>query len=393
MKEYFYKKQYICLYLSKFCYSLGNSLIDIYGTVMLYKNGMSIATILFVYGLRFGIMGALSPLFLKISTKKGVATCALIANIFRIICSYMLLFRQTDNMILFIIFMGIPGALSNPIANAITNRYVESEHKGKYNSGINIAKILGTAVASGIVTYGVVSQNELFTFIIISIFFLLDYLFTGLIDYKPTEKPEKIYSKTLNYIMKSKSELKLIYSLRTFQIVERFFVPLYLYLALKDLVLFTTVILVSLSIQVFMVLVTGKLSDKDRKKTNTFVTAIRMIVSAIFLIIKNKWIISFNKTVYDNLGMVYETTFNTSIQEIIKDSKNNDALLSTVCEMCLCFTEIIVFSVLAIISIFIGEKIFILIFMSTIISLYIMNKKINNGLNVQNQNDTQAKIV
>lgn len=383
MKEYFYKKQYICLYLAKFCYSLANSLIDIYGTVMLYKNGMSIATILFVYGLRFGIMGALSPLFLKISTKKGVATCELIANIFRIICSYMLLFEKTNNMILFIIFMGIPGALSNPIGNAISNKYVESKHKGKYNSGINIAKILGTAIASSIVTYGVVSQNELFAFIIIVMCFLLDYLFTGLIDYKPTEKPEKLYSKTFKYIFRTKSELKLIYSLRTFQILERFFVPLYLYLALKDLVLFTTVILVSLTIQVFMVLVTGNLSDRNRKKTNTFVTMIRMIVSAIFLVIKNKWIISFNKTVYDNFGMVYETIFNTSIQEIIKESKNNDALLSTICEMCLCFTEVIVFSIFALISIWIGEKIFILIFISTIISLYIMNKKINNKLNTQ----------
>ena len=55
MKEYFYKRQYICLYLAKFCYSLANSLIDIFGTVMLYKNGMSIALILFVYDSLFSL--------------------------------------------------------------------------------------------------------------------------------------------------------------------------------------------------------------------------------------------------------------------------------------------------------------------------------------------------
>lgn len=33
MKEYFYKKEYILLYLDKFCYSVGNALIDIFGTV------------------------------------------------------------------------------------------------------------------------------------------------------------------------------------------------------------------------------------------------------------------------------------------------------------------------------------------------------------------------
>ena len=382
MKEYFYKRQYICLYLAKFCYSLANSLIDIFGTVMLYKNGMSIALILFVYGIRFGIMGALSPLFLKISTKKGVARCALIANILRIICSYMLLFNKTDNTILFIVFMGIPGALSNPIANAISNHYVESNHKGKYNSAINISKILGSAVASVIVAWGVTSDNQLVTFLIITIFFLLDYLFTGLIDYKPVQKEKAVFKETLKYIFKTKDALKTIYALRTFQIVERFFVPLYLYLALKDLVLFTTVVVISLSIQVLMIIMTGNLSDKNREKTNTFVSILRMIVSAIFLVIKNKWIISFNKTVFDNLQMVYETTFITSIQEIIKGSKRNDALLSTICEMCLCFTEIIVFSIFAILAIALKEKIFIVIFISTINSVYVMNRKINKQLEI-----------
>lgn len=382
MKEYFYKRQYICLYLAKFSNSIGKSLIDIFGTVMLYKNGMSIALILFVYGIRFGIMGALSPLFLKISTKKGVASCALIANIFLIITSYMLLFGKINNIILLVIVMGIPGALSNPIANAIANRYVESCHKGKYNSAMNITKILGTAVASMIVTWGVTSNNQLITFIIIVIFFLLEYIFTGLIDYKPEEKEKSAFKETLNYIFKKKDELKIIYSLRTFQIVERFFVPLYLYLALKDLILFTTVIVVSLTVQIFVILLTGKSSDKNRKKTNSVISFIRMIGSAIFLIIKNKWIISLNKTVYDNLGMVYETTFITSIQEIIKDSERNNELLSTICEMSLCFTEIIVFSILAILSIWLKEKIFVIMFLSTIISIYIMNRKINKQLEI-----------
>lgn len=380
MKEYLYKRQYICLYLSKFCYSLANSLIDIFGTVMLYKNGMSISLILFIYGIRFGIMGILSPLFLKISTKRGVARCALIANLLRIICSYMLLFNKTDNIILFIIFMGIPGALSNPIANAISNHYVESKHKGKFNSVINISKILGIAVASIIVAWGVTSSNQIVTFLIITIFFLLDYLFTGLIDYKPIQKDKAVFNETLKYIFKTKDEIKVIYALRTFQIVERFFVPLYLYLALKDLVLFTTVLIISLSIQVFIVIITGNLSDKNRKKTNTFVSILRIIVSAIFLVIRNKWIISFNKTAFDNLQMVYETTFTTSIQEIIKKSKRSDALLSTTCEMCLCFTEVIVFSILAILGLILKEKIFIIIFLSTIISICAMNKKINNLL-------------
>ena len=95
-------------------------------------------------------------------------------------------------------------------------------------------------------------------------FFLLDYLFTGLIDYKPVQKEKAVFKETLKYIFKTKDGLKAIYALRTFQIVEKFFVPLYLYLALKDLVLFTTVVVISLSIQVFMVIIIVNLSEKNR---------------------------------------------------------------------------------------------------------------------------------
>lgn len=57
MKEYLYKKEYVYLYLSQFAFRFGNALIDIFGTVMMYKSGMPIYLILFLYGIRFGLMG------------------------------------------------------------------------------------------------------------------------------------------------------------------------------------------------------------------------------------------------------------------------------------------------------------------------------------------------
>ena len=90
VRKYFYKKEYIYLYLSKFCYSLANSFIDIFGVVMLYKNGMPLHQILLLYGIRFGIMGILSPLFITISSRFGIAMCSLIANILRVVSTYII---------------------------------------------------------------------------------------------------------------------------------------------------------------------------------------------------------------------------------------------------------------------------------------------------------------
>ena len=49
MKEYLCKKEYIYLYLGEFTFRFGNALIDIFGTVMLYKTGMPISLILLIY--------------------------------------------------------------------------------------------------------------------------------------------------------------------------------------------------------------------------------------------------------------------------------------------------------------------------------------------------------
>lgn len=379
MKEYFYKKEYIFLYLSKFCYALANSFIDIFGVVMLYKNGIPLYSILLIYGLRFGFMGLFSPLFITVSSKFGIANCALIANTLRLISSFMLLDNNLNNIFLFIIVMSLPGALSNPIEDAVSSKYVETEHRGRYNSIRNIARILGQAVASLIVAWGVVSNNNTILFLIISIFFVLDYLFIAFIDYKPQKTKTNVFKETINYILKSKSNYKIIYALRTNHIIERLFLPLYLYLALKDFEAFSIVITISLLLQIITVALTGKLTDKNIVKTNNIVTTIRVIITSIFLFVKNKILISINKTVSDNFEKVYETSIQTSIQNIIKESKENNEILSTVGQMSLCFTEIIVFSILALISMLIGEKVFYIIFILSILSTIIINRKIKNN--------------
>ena len=73
---------------------------------------------------------------------------------------------------------------------------------------------------------------------------------------------------------------------------------------------------------------------------------------------------------------MYETSIQTSIQNIIKESKENNELLSAVGQMTLCFTEVIIFIILAIISSFIEEKVFIVIFILSIISTILINSNI-----------------
>ena len=373
MKEYFYKKEYKYMYLSIFFYNFANALSETFGTVMLYKAGLPIYLILLIYGIRFLIMGLITPLFVTISSKIGIAKCILISNLFNIIYAYFILVNQnlSANIIIFVIVMGLNG-LSNPSSDALSSKYVESEHRGRFNSFYSISKILGTVLASCLVAWGVISNKTLILFVVITVFFLLQYLAILKIDYKP-EKKSSAFKSSMKYLIHSKSKYKIIYALRTNHIIERQFVPLYLYLLLQDFKTFSVVTIGSLLFQVITIILIGKYTDKDIKKSNNLVTIIKSSITLIYLFVKDKLIISINKAVSDNVSKVYETSIQTSIQNIIKESKEDNELLSAVGQMSLCFTEVFVFALLAFIAKFVGENVFYVIFILSIVSTIIIN--------------------
>lgn len=373
MKEYFYKKEYKYMYLSIFFYNFANALSETFGTVMLYKAGLPIYLILLIYGIRFLIMGLITPLFVTISSKIGIAKCILISNLFNIIYAYFILVNQnlSANIIIFVIVLGLNG-LSNPSSDALSSKYVESEYRGRFNSFYSISKILGTVLASCLVAWGVISNKTLILFVVLTVFFLLQYLAILKIDYKP-EKKSSAFKSSMKYLIHSKSKYKIIYALRTNHIIERQFVPLYLYLLLQDFKTFSVVTIVSLLFQVITIILIGKYTDKDIKKSNNLVTIIKSSITLIYLFVKDKFIISINKAVSDNVSKVYETSIQTSIQNIIKESKEDNELLSAVGQMSLCFTEVFVFALLAFIAKFVGENVFYVIFILSIVSTIIIN--------------------
>lgn len=376
MQEYFYKREYKYMYLSIFSYNFANALSETFGTVMLYKAGLPLYIILLIYGIRFLIMGLITPLFITISNKVGIAKCILISNIFNIIYAYFILINKNlvSNIIIFVLAMGLNG-LSNPSSDSLSSKYVETKHRGRFNSLYSISKILGTVLASCLVAWGVISNSTFILFIILSVFFILQYLLIQRIDYK-SERKSSVFKTSIKYLINIKSKYKIIYALRTNHIIERQFVPLYLYLILKDFKVFSVVTIVSLLFQSVTIILIGKYTDKNIKKANNLVTIIKTSITLVYLFVKNKFIISLNKTVSDNVSKVYDTSIQTSIQNIIKESKEDNDLLSSVGQMSLCFTEVITFTILAILAKFVGQKIFYVIFILSIISTVAINFEI-----------------
>ena len=129
-------------------------------------------------------------------------------------------------------------------------------------------------------------------------------------------------------------------------------------------------------LQIVTITLIGKYTDKNLSKANNLVTIIKAMITGVYLFARNKVIISLNNMLSDNFAKVYETSIQTSIQNIIKESKEDNDLLSSVGQMSLCFTEVVIFIVLAILSNFIGEKVFYIIFILSIISTIWINLNI-----------------
>ena len=273
--------------------------------------------------------------------------------------------------------MSLPGALSNLIGDAVSSKHIEKSHRGKYNSIINIIKILAEAIASVIVSIGLITKNHNYIYTIILIFFALDSLFTCLVSYKPKLKNNYTFKNTIKYIINTKSTFKTIYSLRAFHIIERLFLPLYIYIAIQDFQLFSTIIIVSIITQILPVVIIGIITDKNVNNSNNIVSVLKLTITSIFLIAKSKFSISLNKTVNDNLSKAYETSVQTSIQNIMIKTHGDKLFLSTIGQMSLCFSEIIVLLILSILAKFIGIQIFKFIFILSIMATIIINLNIN----------------
>ncbi len=373
MKSYFYKKEYKYMYLSIFFFNFANTLSSTYGTVMLYMAGIPIYLILLIMGLRFLITGLITPLFVVISSKIGIAKCILISNIFSIINSYFMINSGNliKNIVIFVLSSGLMG-LSNPSSDALSSKYVESCHRGKFNSFYFICKILGIVFASTLVTYGVISNNKTMLFIVITIFFLLQYISMLKIDYKPLKKSNTFIS-SIKYLVHSNSKYKTIYALKANHIIERLFVPLYIYILLKDFKAFSVVTIISLLFQIITINIIGKYADKSLKNTNIVVSFIKVVITSIYLFVKNKILISINKTLNDNFEKAYETSIQTSIQNIIKNEDCDNELLSSIGQMSLCFSETIILVLLSLISVFINDNVFYVIFILSIVSTIATN--------------------
>mgnify|MGYP004565448737 FL=1 len=389
MKQYFNNKNYRMLYYDSFFKTFANGIYSVFTPVILYKSGVSITMIIFIYMIQFLTMGLFTPLAGMLSKKIGLANTKLLSYILKSISMFLVL-NVEKNIIHYLgiaIIYGFSGAANNPLNTYIPSKIVKENFRGRFNSFTYILRCFSSIIGYILAGIFLIKDNNLAIIILVTFSYLIAYLALLNLDKSNLSYEIKSSFKESYKYLFNKNEnksLKKVSGLRSFIILERLIaVPLYLYISIMDLKTFTSLYVISTIIELLSLFISGNTFDKDKQRTFNIISIIKGLITAIFIFAKNTYILMINQSLYKLVDNVYDSSYSALSQSKVETDKKDTMLLSMIHEMCLCFYEFIVLLILMLISLINVNFTFKVMFIGSIIILFITARLVKKW-NVEN---------
>ncbi len=389
MKQYFNNKNYRMLYYDSFFKTFANGIYSVFTPVILYKSGVSITMIIFIYMIQFLTMGLFTPLAGTLSKKIGLANTKLLSYILKSISMFLVL-NVEKNIIHYLgiaIIYGFSGAANNPLNTYIPSKIVKENFRGRFNSFTYILRCFSSIIGYILAGIFLIKDNNLAIIILVTFSYLIAYLALLNLDKSNLSYEIKSSFKESYKYLFNKNEnksLKKVSGLRSFIILERLIaVPLYLYISIMDLKTFTSLYVISTIIELLSLFISGNTFDKDKQRTFNIISIIKGLITAIFIFAKNTYILMINQSLYKLVDNVYDSSYSALSQSKVETDKKDTMLLSMIHEMCLCFYEFIVLLILMLISLINVNFTFKVMFIGSIIILFITARLVKKW-NVEN---------
>ncbi len=357
MEKYFSNKNYRMLYYDSFFKTFANSIYSVFTPVILYKAGVSITMIIFIFMIQFLVMGIFSPLAATMSKKIGAANTKFLSYILRSI-SLLLVLMVNTNIYYYLaisIIQGLSGAANNPLNTYIPSKIVNEKFRGRFNSCSYILRCFSSIVGYVFAGTFLIKDNNLVIVLTVFISYLLAYIALAQIDKNKLQyEVREPFKESYKYLFhkSENTKLKLVSGLRGFIIIERLIaVPLYLYISLNNLKTFTSLYILSTIIELLSLFITGEKLDKNHEKTFNIISIIKGITTTIFLFAKNVYVLMINQSVYKLVDDVYDSSYCALQQSKVENDNKDTMLLSIIHEMSLCFYEFVILLGFLIISV------------------------------------------
>ena len=387
MEKYFKNKNYRMLYCDSFFRTFANSIYAVFTPVILYKSGVNISMIIFIYMIQFLVMGLFSPLAGTLSERIGIANTKLISYMLKSIS--MLLVLNVDinifNYLEIAIIYGLSGAANNPINTYISSKIVSEDFRGRFNSCTYILRSFSSIVGYVFAGVFLIKDNNFIIAVTVTICYIIAYIaLLNLDKNKFVYNINNSFKESYKYLMQKNENkrMKIVSGLRSFIIIERLItVPLYLYISLMDLKTFTSLYIISTVVELLSLFITGKKLDKNQTTTFNCISFIKGIITAIFLFAKNTYTLMINQSAYKLIDNVYDSLYSALSQGKVETDKKDTMLLSIIHEMCLCFFEFVILLIFLIISTVNIDFTFTAMFIGSLWALFVnalLIKKWNN---------------
>ncbi len=376
MENYFYNKNYISIYLHNIFNVFAKSMVSIFWVVLLYKIGFPIWLILLFFAFQFWCMWLLSPLSPILVSKIWLVKSILLSNIFSVIwISLLLIIQDFSSWYLFLIFIffSIEWAIYHPLGNWLSAIYIKDEHKWRVLSLNIIFKQLSIILSAFTWWYLIATDQNILLILIIILSFILSNLVYFILLEKKEIKIIYHFRDIFKYLFSIKFKENLVpFWFQAFLIIERIFIPLFMFIFIWDFETLSYIVWFSILLEFLILLFFWKRIDTLKNKSFFWATLLKSISSLFLRLLNvNTPLVFFNKTYAWITENIFTNAFWTLIQK--KAGKEKNAILFTSAkEIILCFSEFFILVFLSGIAYFIWNPIFIVIFVSSFIAIWIM---------------------
>lgn len=365
------------IYLYNFLHYSGDSISEIFSAVLLYNIGFDIVQILVFLGLKWGIMGLFTPLMPVITSRIGYLKAAAI-SIAAILSANLLLvvapFETASLGVLFVLLVlyGIGGAFTTPIQTTMKVMFIPEKIRGTVNGRLFAIRALSVMATSFAIGFFLENTVLMITFIATTLSLSLVPLW---ILFRGHKRPAKYsYRATLSAIFHRKLRPFLpAFMLRAFMHIEKFLIPLYIFLVVGDLAVLAVYIILTTLAEMAVMLLFG--TRFDRRRTHALRTStIFRSLSSVFLAYRPliEGLPIFGQVFSRITGRGYDTVYQSLEQRLIRRSGLNSSVGSAAIETTICFSELIACLGFSVFASSIGHDIFFVVFCCSVIAVWLI---------------------
>lgn len=316
IRNYIPNKNYVALYFNTIGIKFASSLVLSFIGAYLYFEGVPLALIFVYFGAEFLVRGLVSPFSGVITSKFGFARSVVIGNIFLAIYFLTLSLLPDYPIIGFFsfIFHGMSRGIYYPTKHYMEAKFVQEFNRGRFLTlEIVIASITG-ALAVLFATYSVTVWNSFLPVaIVVCLFLLFSSLSVSLMLGDLPFKYRIRYRDTLRQCLAPvfRKDAKAFVGFGMNMMFNNVVVTLLVFFVVGSLELFGLVIATVFVLQMLLIIIYGRLIDRNRLRSNKAASVMQVASYGSFLIAATPLLVTAIKTLYDVVWNVFDSSFTT----------------------------------------------------------------------------------